>query len=171
MITALLGWTKLPQWVLELIIVAAVAIGIWYWQHHLIAEGVAKQQAADTVASDKLKAKTARDTANLLAKATIAEQAYDKERADNQSYRDSHPLQPVRLCISTAVGRALVSAASQPHPGNEGAGAATSNLHDLPSGNSSGGASAAGPDISALLGLLASKGDSVSAELREFQKR
>lgn len=171
MIAAILGWTKLPQWVLELIVIALVAIGIWYWQHHLIAEGVARQQAADIVASDRLKAETARETATLQAKATTAEQAYDKERADHQAFIDSHPLQPVRLCISTAVGRALVSAASSPHPGNGSAGAAASNLHDLPSGNSSGGSSAAGPDISQMLSLLAAQGDSVSAVLREFQSR
>lgn len=171
MIATLLGWTKLPQWALELIVIAIVAGGIWYWQHSLIEKGVIEQRIADAAASNKLNADTAKQTANLQARATLAEQAYDKERQDHQVYLDSHPLQPVRLCISTAVGRALVSAASAPHSGNEGTGAAAPTLHDLPSGNSSGGASAAGPDISPMLELLAGAADKVSAELREFQKR
>jgi hypothetical protein len=171
MITAILGWTKLPQWALELIVIALVAGGIWYWQHSLVEKGIAEQVALDTIASDKLKAETTRLTAELQIKATTAEQAYDKERADNQSYRDSHPIQPIRLCISTAIGRALVSAASAPHPGNESTSTAAQNIHDLPSGNSSSGAGAAGPDIGPLLDLLANKADQISSELREFQSR
>jgi hypothetical protein len=171
MIATLLGWTKLPQWVLELIVIAAVAGGIWYWQHHLIGEGVTKQRTADAIATQKLQEDTDKQTAELQARATTAEQAYDRERADHQTYIDSHPPQPVRLCIATPVGSALVSQASTAHSGNESTGAAPANLHDLPSGNSSGGASAAGPDISGLLGLLADRADQISAQLREFQTR
>jgi len=53
--------------------------GLWY-HHKLIAEGIAEQQAADNKISAKLSAKTVIQTAELKAKATMAEQAYDKEQ-------------------------------------------------------------------------------------------
>lgn len=150
------------------LILAVIAGGAWY-HHKLIAEGVAKQQAIDSAASAKLIAKTAEQTAELQARASQAEQAFDKERNDNQNYRDSHPIEPVRLCLST-VSRIIVSQGEQRHPGNAGAGASTPDVSKMPAGDSSGGGRP-GPDIANLLDLLASRADSVSAVLREFQAR
>jgi hypothetical protein len=171
MIAAILGWTKLPQWALELIVVAAVAGGIWYWQHHLVQEGINTQRAADAIATRQLEAATAQKTADLQAQATAAKEAYEKEHFDNLNYRDSHPLQPVRLCIATSHSGSVMPQTGVAHSGNASSGTAAANVPAVPDGNSGGGAGAAGPDISELLGLLAAKADNVSAVLREYQKR
>jgi hypothetical protein len=152
-------------------VIAAILIGGTYLHHKLIAEGIAKQRAADTIASDAILADTAKQTAALQAKASMAEQAFNKEHDDNQTFSDSHPLQPVRLCSAANAGGTLVPSTGTPHPGDEGASTAAANVSNVPAGNNSGGANAAGPDISNLLGLLAGKADNVSAELREFQSR
>lgn len=151
------------------LIIAIILGGLWL-HHSLIAQGVAKQRAADDAASAALIAHTAEQTAALQARAAMAEQAYDKEHNDNQNYRDSHPMESVRLCLSTP-SRIIVSQAGAPHTGNAGAGAPTADVPKVPTGDSGSGTGAAGPDISTLLGLLAVKADNVSAELREFQSR
>ena len=171
MIAALLGWTKLPQWALELIIVAVVAGGVWYWQHHLIDEGVKKQQTADAVALQKLKTENDQKSAELQAKATMAEQAYDKEHTDSLEYQRTHPIGAVRLCLVANNGHSAVPQGKAQDPGNAGTGAGTADVPKVPSGDSSGGAGEAGPDISKLLGLLAVKADTVSSTLREYQSR
>jgi hypothetical protein len=152
------------------LIVALIAGGVWY-HHKVLDEGIAEQVAKDTTASNALKAETAKQTADLEARAVTAEQAYDKERADNQNYIDSHPVQPVRLCLSTAPGRSVVPQAGAIKPGNASSGAGPQSVQSVPTGDSSGGGGTAGPDISNLLSLLAAKADTVSAELREFQSR
>lgn len=169
---ALLSWTKLPQWALELILIAVVAGAVWYWQHHLIHEGVAQQKAADKIESDIVKSQAAAKTKELQDRATTAKEAYDQEHADNLAYREQHPdSQPVRLCLSTGTRDSSVSAAGAANSRNENTGTATANVSAVPEGNNSGGPRGAGPDISSLLGLLATKADDVSATLREFQSR
>lgn len=150
-------------------ILAIIASGAWY-RHKLIAEGVAKQQAIDSAASAKLIAKTAEQTAELQARASQAEQAFDKERNDNQNYRDSHPIEPVRLCLST-VSRIIVSQDGAAHAGDAKAGAASAGIQSMPDGNSSSGARRVGPDIEPMLSALGAAADQVSAVLREFQAR
>lgn len=151
------------------LIVALIMGGLWY-HHKLIEEGIAQQQAQDASASAELALKTAEETAALQARAVQAEQSFDKERNDNQTFRDSHPLDPVRLCLPTTASRIIVSQGGAAHPGNAGTGTAPADVPKVPAGDSSGGGGA-GRDISDLLGLLASRADSVSAELREFQGR
>ena len=169
MIAALLAWTKLPQWALELIVIAIVALGVWYWQHERFEAGIAEQIAKDTAASTKIKNETAIETADLKARATTAEQAYDKEQLDNANYRSQHP-DSVRLCAPATI-HPIVPGASSTHAGNEGAGASTANVPKVPDGNSGSGPSQAGPDIGGLLDLLAAKADDVSGRLREYQAR
>jgi hypothetical protein len=152
-------------------VIAAIFAGGIYIHHKLITEGIAEQRAADDKASATLVADTAKQTAALQVKASMAEQAFNKEHDDNQTFRDSHPLQPVRLCRASNVGNALLPSTGATHSGNESAGAAAANVSNMPAGNSSGGTSATGPDISNLLGLLAVRADNVSAELREYQSR
>jgi hypothetical protein len=165
---ALLSWTKLPQWALELILVAAVAGGVWYWQHHLIAEGIAEQKATDAIERRNLEADTAKLTAELQAKATTAEQAYDKEHAANLELK---PIGSVRLCVATNNSGKILPKTGGTNPGNDSARAATPNVSEVPSGNNSGGPGAAGPDISGMLKIFAARADDVSAVLREFQNR
>jgi hypothetical protein len=171
MIAAILGWTKLPQWALELIVIAGVAGGIWFWQHHLIAEGVAQQKGADAIELQNLKVENDKKSADLQARATTAENARDKEVQDNANFRSSHPDQPVRLCLATNQGSGTVPKATGQNPGNATAGSASANVPTVHAGDSSGGPGAAGPDIGSLLGLLAEKADDVSSTLREFQSR
>src|SRR6185312_8495714 len=95
-LAALLGWTKLPPWALELIVIGLVAGGIWYWHHATlergIAQGVAKQVTADDAATAKVKEKAARDTAALRARGEAAEKAYAQAQLDLQAYRSAHPV-------------------------------------------------------------------------------
>jgi len=170
MIATLLGWTKLPQWALDLIVVALVAGGIWYWQHHLIDEGVKKQKATDAVESQKLLAEAKNETLELKAKATMAEQTHAKEIADLQKFHDDHPNGPVRLCLAAPGGKS-VRPAGGANSGNEATGASTASVQPVPGGDTSSGAGTAGPDIEPMLTALGTAADKVSATLREFQAR
>lgn len=165
----LLALIPTKDWIYCGFIVAILAGGFWY-HHKLIDEGIAQQQAADASESTELARKTAEQTAELQIRATTAEQAYDKEYAANQSYRDSRPIEPIRLCLST-VSRIVVPQGGAAHPGDAKTSAASSGVQPVPDGNSSGGAGAAGPNIEPMLSALGAAADRISAELREFQSR
>lgn len=171
MIAALLGWTKLPQWALELIVIAAVAGGIWYWQHHEVDKGIALQKAADDKASAPLIQQAKAETAELRVKATMAEQTHAKEMADLTNLTGSHANQPVRLCIDPHAGGQGVRSASTGVQGNKSPSTAAADLQPVPDGNSQSGAGRAGPDIEPMLTALGAAADKVSAELREVQAR
>lgn len=171
MIAAVLGWTKLPQWALELIVIAAVAGGIWYWQHHLIDKGISQQKAADDAASKPLINQAKAETAELQVKATMAEQTHAKEIASLQKYHDDNPNKPVRLCLDAHSGSQGVRATGAANSGNKSAGTPTVGLQPVPDGNPEGGAGRAGPDIEPMLTALGTAADKVSAELREVQGR
>jgi hypothetical protein len=171
MIAAVLGWTKLPQWALELIVIAAVAGGILYWQHHEINKGIALQKAADDKASAPLIQQAKAETAELRVKATMAEQTHAKEMADLQNLTGSHANQPVRLCIDSHAGGQGVRPASTGDQGNRSTGSVTASVQPMPNGNSESGAGRDGPDIEPMLTALGAAADKVSAELRELQSR
>lgn len=171
MIAAILGWTKLPQWTLELIVILIVAGGIWFWQHERFEAGIASQQSADALQTQRLKADAANQTQVLQTRADMAEQDYEQEHKDNLDYRSSHPDQPVRLCIAAAASGSSVPKASGSHPGDASAGAAPADVPKVSDGNSSSGGGQAGPDIGPLLKLLELRADNVSGVLREYQKR
>lgn len=171
MIAAVLGWTKFPQWALELIVIAAVAGGIWYWQHSLVDKGIHEQQAADDAASKPLIQQAKDETAQLKVKADMAEQSHAKEMADLQNLTGSHANQPVRLCLNSNAGGQGVPPTGAAHNGNESAGAPAATLQPMPDGDYQSGARRAGPDIEPLLRALSASADTVSAELREFQER
>jgi len=166
---ALLAMVPLKDWLYCGLIVAILAGGLWY-HHKLIDEGIADQRRADDIASATIMAKTAKETADLQARAMTAEQAYDKERADNQNYSDTHPVAPVRLCLSPLAHGSVVPQTGAAQSGNASAGSGSANVSNLSSGDNNNGPGS-GPDISALLGLLAVKADDVSATLREYQTR
>jgi hypothetical protein len=169
--TALLAMVSPKDWIYCGLIAAILAGGVWY-HHKLITEGVADQLAADTVASDKLQAEAAKQTADLQARATAAEQAYDKEQNDDAAYRSAHPIQPVRLCLGAPqTGGRSVPQAGAAVAGNASPGTAAANVPNLPGANSGSGGGTSGPDIAGLLSLLAQRADNVSAVLREFQTR
>lgn len=149
----------------------ALLIGGGLWYHHkVLAEGIADQVARDSAARIKLEAETKQQTADLQARATIAEQSYDKERNANLAFIDSHPIQPLRLCNANDSGGVmpkagaikLGDASASPHSGI---------VQSMPTRDSSRGQESTGPDISGLLSALGAAADNVSAELREFQTR
>jgi hypothetical protein len=158
---ALLALIPTKDLVYGALIVMLIAAGI-YERHHLIAEGQQHELAALKLSSDRLEKQTAAQTANLQAKATMAEQAYDKE----QLLIANQPIDSVRLCVNPH-SRIIVSPAGSAQPGNAGASAAPGSVQQVPAGDSS----VAGPDIGGMLDALAKSADQVSATLREFQSR
>ena len=171
MIAAVLGWTKLPQWVLELIVLAALGGGIWYWQHHLIAEGIDQQKAADDAVSKPLIQQAKAETAELRVKATIAEQTHAKEISSLQNLIDSHPNGAVQLCLDTHGSGSSVRASSAANSGASSTGTPAAGIQPMPDGNPPSGEGRAGPNIEPMLTALGAAADRVSAALREFQSR
>lgn len=172
MIAALLGWTKLPQWMLELIVIAIVAFAVWFVLHERYESGITAQQQIDAASTLKLVRDTDQQTAALQAKATTAEQSYEQEHQANIDYQRDHPPGAVRVCNSAAPGSAGgVPTAGAPQPITKGTGAPATNISTVPGRDSSSGQGNAGVDIGPLLGPLAARCDEVAAVLREFQKR
>jgi hypothetical protein len=163
---ALLALIPSRDWLWAAALVALGLLGL-HVHHKLLAEGIAEQQAADDKEKATLVAQTAKQTAELQAKATMAEQAYDKE---HQAILDQPSLPAVRLCGNPHPGSVVVSKTGAANQGNAASGAATGDLQPMPAGSNSVG-SEQNPDISDLLSLLAQHADDYSAELREYQAR
>ena len=147
------------------LIVTLIAFGA-YERHHLIAEGQQHELAALKLSSDRLQKKTDQQTAELQAKATMAERAYDKEHA----LVANQPIDSVRLCLSANRSR-VVSQAGTLKSGAQSAGAAAGNIQSMPSGDSGSGPGVSGPDVGQLLSALSAAADRESAVVREFQNR
>jgi hypothetical protein len=158
---ALLALIPGKDWLYGGIIVALLAGFGWFTVHERHA-GAAHEVAALKASSDKLQAQTAVQTAELKAKATMAEQAYDKEVHS----LDALPTPIVRLCINSG-SHPIVPAGGGAKSGNASAGTSAAGIQQVPSGNSS----VAGPDIGGMLTAFADRADEVSATLREFQSR
>lgn len=157
--TALLALIPGKDMLYGALITALLAFGV-YERHHLIAEGQQHELAALKLSSDRLQKQTAAQTAELQAKATMAEQAYDKEVLANSN---QSPV-VVRMCNSPNSGT-VMSAASSAKPGTQDTRAPAGGIQQVPPGNSS------ERDIGGLLSILAARADEVSAALREFQSR
>jgi hypothetical protein len=143
------------------LLVAFIAFGV-YERHHLIAEGQQHELAALQASSDRLQKQTAAQTATLQAKATMAEQAYEKEVLANSN----QPPVVVRMCDGPAAhSGGVVPAAGGQVAGNAPAGTVAGGVQQVPAGNS------VGRDIGGMLSALAARADEVSAALREFQSR
>ncbi len=167
MIAALLGWTKLPQWALELGVIAALAIAFGLYHHHVLEQGIRAQQTADRRASAKVEAKAAAATEAAQAAANAAEESYREEIARNLAAR---PLGSVLLCDNAHRGSRSMSEGSSAYPGNARTGSSPGSISGVPSGDS-GLRTQRAHDISGLLGAWAQAADGVSATLREFQGR
>ena len=165
--SALLALIPIKDWLYGGAIALLIIFGLHY-HHKVLAEGIAEQKAADDKASAALVQQTAKQTAELQAKATMAEQAYEKElqSIDNQPSAGS-----VRLCVNSHPGGSIVRQASGSKPGDASAGATASSVQSVSSRDSSSGGSTAGPDIGQMLSALAAAADRDSATLREFQAR
>ena len=163
---ALLALIPTKDWLYGGLIILLIVFGI-HEHHKILAEGIAEQKAADDKATAVLVAASAKQTAELQAKATMAEQAYDKE----VNSLTSLPVPSVRLCIYPHASSGVVSQAGALKPGAQSAGTAAGNIQSVPSGNPGSGSGAAGPDIGGMLSILSLRADEVSAALREFQSR
>lgn len=170
MIASLLGFIKLPQWALDLIVIGCVAGGVWLYHIHVYNLGIKAQQAADQAVSAKAMAQAAVATQAAQDAANRAEESYREEIARNAATAAARPLPPVRLCIDAHIGSGSVSKTGAAYPGNASASAAPRSVQSLPVGDPSL-RPRAGHDISSLLGAWADKADQVSAALREFQSR
>ena len=158
MIAALLGWTKLPQWAIELIALALVGGAILLWHHETFEAGV-KQEVA------RVELQNAKTTATLTAKANTAETLHADENKDLDAFRSAHPIEPVRLCVPTPSLQtpAIIKVSSS-------AVATGADVQPVPAGDS-GVRQEPGRDISELLDLLAGRADKVTAQARELQGR
>jgi hypothetical protein len=164
---ALLALIPSRDWFYGLAIIALIALGLHY-HHKILAEGIAEQKAADDKASAVLVANTAKQTAELQARATMAEQAYDKEV---QSVANQPSVGAVRLCLDSHRSGTVVSKTGAVVAGTQSAGTAAGNIQSMSAGDSSGGARDAGVDIGPLLAALAAAADREVAIDREFQSR
>jgi hypothetical protein len=164
---ALLALIPLKDWLYGGAIVALIAFGV-HERNHLIAEGQQHEIAALKTSSEQLQKQTAAQTATLQAKATMAEQAYEKEVLANSN---QPPVQPVRLCVAAARSGGVMPDAGAKVAGNVVPGAVAGSVQPVSAGNPGSGSGIAGPDISQLLQALAARADQVSAALREFQSR
>ena len=163
MIAALLKWTGLSQWMMELIALGAVAGGVWLYLHHVYETGVKAEVA---VVAKQAAAQHAKD----LAAANAAEHSHDDELNSLRAFQLAHPDTPataVRLCVNSSVQGA---SASQVGPKSDGASAATAGVQSVPAGDSGSGTGQAGPDILPMLSALAARADQVSAQLRAVQE-
>ncbi len=143
-------------------LVAALLIFGAYEKHHLIAEGQQHELAALKLSSDKLQKQTAAQTAELQAKATMAEQAYDKEI---NSLNNLSPVS-VRVCSYTpAHSGSVVPKAGTAQSRDAAPGATSGDVLEVPPRDSG------ERDIGGLLSILAARADEVSATLREYQSR
>lgn len=159
MLAMLLGWTKLPQWAIELIALSAVAGAILLWHHETYEAGVKAAVAAVQVQDQK-------DRAALQSKADAAEVQSEQANAALQHYRDTTPVAPVRLCL-TASHPSVQTASAQPE--RSGAAPSSGNIQPVPPRDNRSGTGTAGPDISGLLEALAARADQVNIQARELQ--
>ena len=164
--TALLALIPTKGWLYGGLIVVLILLG-FHVHNKLIAEGIAKQKAADDAAMAVLVANTTKQTAELQAKATMAEQAYDKEI----NSVDTLPAPSVRLCVYPHASGSVVSQTGAAQSGTQSTSTSSGNVQPVPSGEPGSGGGVAGPDIGAMLSALSRAADRESAVVREFQTR
>ena len=165
------GWTKLPQWAVELAVIAALCLGFALYHHHVYATGIRAQQETDTAVSAKIEAQAAAATQAAQDAANRAEESYREEIARNAAAAAARPLGPVRLCIDAHVGGTGVPEGGRAIAGTSSASAPSGSVPGMPEGNTGLRQERAGPDLDGLLGAWADRADQVSATLRESQSR
>ena len=164
--TALLALIPTKGWLYGGLIVVLILLG-FHVHNKLIAEGIAKQKAADDAAMAVLVANTTKQTAELKARATMAEQAYDKEI----NSVDTLPAPSVRLCVYPHASGSVVSQTGAAQSGTQSTSTSSGIVQPVPSGDPGSGGGVAGPDIGAMLSALSRAADRESAVVREFQTR
>lgn len=168
LIGAVLKWTGLPAWAMELIVIALVAllmfIGVAWWDHKKVDEGIQIQQHQDQLAIDQLKADAQKATEILQKRATAAELAYATEHANNLT--PPPILGPLLVCDDPHGRSRDLPTASTAKPGDEASPASSrlgSPVHPPDSPSSE--------DRRRLLGAVAALFDDQTAIIREYQAR
>lgn len=175
-VAALLGWSKLPTWLQELILIlvlCALAAGaVWYWHHRTletgITQGIAQVRQADADATKKVMADAAKQSAENVAVANQAAQDAQNEITQLHLYMDAHSHDADSLCQQTTNDRS----SGMPESGPAVAGTTRSRptapvVQSVPTGNPIN----PKPTQRQLLRALAAVADTQSATLREFQTR
>jgi hypothetical protein len=163
MISTALEFIHARKWVVELILFAVIVAAGWWFCHHLIDVGVQRERAAWM-----LKVEAANlDAAKAQGRADAAEHAAEGERNALADYIRDHPLHGslAGMCRK----QAGVPAATAADGRDEEAGAVSADVLAVPSGNL--GSNTDEPDQLGMLGLLAARGDLLSAQVRECQSR
>lgn len=169
----LLGFTGLPQWVLELALLGLLAAGVSFWWHrHNAAEvqiGVQRQQQEDNEASAELFSQAAALTRMEHDRAVEAETARNEALQTLNTYLSTHrTLNTSQLCRAkdTHSSGQSMSPVGPAHPGDEATPAAPSVVQPMP-----------GPDNGftgdrgELLRALGAYADEIAATLTEYQQR
>lgn len=167
MISSALEFIHARKWLVELILVAVVVAGLWWFCHHLIQVGVQRQRDDDARELVKLQHDADVESGRLQGIADAAHKAQEQEHADNLDYRRTHPLHG-GLCLNQ--GRSHLPEAGATDASHAGTGTAAGDLLALPAGDPQLGGHGE-PDIRHLLDVLNGKADDVSATLREYQSR
>jgi hypothetical protein len=162
-----LAFIHARKWLVELILLAVIVAGVYFFCQHLIGVGVQRQKDADARELVKLQHDADVEAARLRGVADAAEKARAKEHDELADYRRLHPLHG-GLCLNQG-GRHLPTAGAA-DGGDEGTSATAGNLQPLPAGDPGSGGQG-DPDVRHLLDVFAGRADLLSAELREYQAR
>ena len=149
-------------------LVLAIFTGGIALEHRLAAVRLQAVELKYSTELNQAQAKAAAETAELAAKASVAEINYEHEHDSLIDYVNANPVGVVRLCnnppaASVPKGTAAKSgtASAAPSPGA---------VQPVPSGDS-GVRPVPGPDIGQLLNVLADRADEISAKARESQQK
>lgn len=161
MISTALEFIHARKWIVELILVAVLIAGVWWFCHHLIDVGVQRERATWMLKVDAANLERAR----AQGRADAAEATAKKEHDELTQYRVDHPLRGslASLCRKPAG----VPAASGAVSGDAQAGAGSADFQPLPAGNPV--SVVDEPDQLGMLDLLAGRADLLSSQLREWQ--
>ena len=161
--TWLLDFIHARKWLVELLVLAAIAGAVWWGCSRLIDVGVQKERAKWQAKLDEAKLETAR----AEGRAEAADKAAEGERDALKDYVASNPLHGSLASLCRSKGSLPTPTAA--NPGHVGPGAGTAAVQPLPSGDFDG--HSGEPDQLHLLDLLARRGDLLSAQVREWQAR
>lgn len=162
LITKLLEWAKVPQWVLALGFALLLIGGIWYWHHATYKAGIAAQVAEDKASALDATIIANRETDRQRTRADKAESTNAQERKELADYQRNHPVS-IRVCVAPGAAGHLPTTAGSPQTAT---GSPAAGLQPVPAGDSG-----AGADLGPMLDALAASADAVSGDLREYQSR
>jgi hypothetical protein len=148
------------RWLIEILIVAALASGLVLYLEHRGAERI---EAADQKALDAAAKQAEAETALNAEKANKADEVADASQKAIDSYIAAHPIEPVRVChASNSVPGVPKASAAHSGPQSPSAGPAT--VPGVPD-------STAGPDIGPGLAIIVQAAERLAIIDADRQKR